>query len=95
MSTWVKISVLISEKGKLPALGWNSWNAFSCGVDEDKIMTAANEIISLGLKDVGYNYVNSTNLPLNGSTAFGFLTIHLQLTTAGLSRILEIMSPER
>ncbi|TVY38815.1 putative alpha-galactosidase B [Lachnellula occidentalis] len=44
--------------GKLPALGWNSWNAFSCGVDEDKIMTAANEIISLGLKDVGYNYVN-------------------------------------
>ncbi|TVY23919.1 putative alpha-galactosidase B [Lachnellula hyalina] len=44
--------------GKLPALGWNSWNAFNCAVDEDKIMTAANEIVSLGLKDVGYSYVN-------------------------------------
>ncbi|KAK2763209.1 hypothetical protein FQN54_009845 [Arachnomyces sp. PD_36] len=44
--------------GKLPALGWNSWNAFKCDVDEEKIMTAANEIVDLGLKDLGYSYVN-------------------------------------
>jgi len=44
--------------GKLPALGWNSWNAFACNVDEAKIMTAANEVVSLGLKDAGYEYVN-------------------------------------
>jgi len=44
--------------GRLPALGWNSWNAFGCNVDEAKILTAANNIVSLGLKDVGYEYVN-------------------------------------
>ncbi|KAE9370242.1 glycoside hydrolase family 27 protein [Stipitochalara longipes BDJ] len=44
--------------GKLPALGWNSWNAFRCDVNEDKIMIAANEMVNLGLKDAGYEYVN-------------------------------------
>lgn len=44
--------------GKLPALGWNSWNAFYCNVNETKILTAANQMVSLGLKDSGYQYVN-------------------------------------
>ncbi|KAJ6045934.1 Aldolase-type TIM barrel [Penicillium canescens] len=44
--------------GKLPALGWNSWNAFGCDIDSTKILTAANEIVNLGLKDRGYEYVN-------------------------------------
>ncbi|KAH6663193.1 putative alpha-galactosidase B [Halenospora varia] len=50
--------VLKDNVGKLPALGWNSWNAFHCDVNEEKIMTAANSIVSLGLKDAGYEYVN-------------------------------------
>lgn len=50
-----------TRKGRLPALGWNSWNAFGCNVDSDKIMTAANEMVKLGLKDLGYEYVNSTS----------------------------------
>jgi len=51
--------VLTYGKGKLPALGWNSWNAFSCDVNETKILTAANEIVNLGLQGAGYEYVNS------------------------------------
>ncbi|QKX63671.1 uncharacterized protein TRUGW13939_10842 [Talaromyces rugulosus] len=44
--------------GRLPALGWNSWNAFGCDIDETKIMTAANELVSSGLNKLGYEYVN-------------------------------------
>ncbi|KAF1996368.1 glycoside hydrolase family 27 protein [Amniculicola lignicola CBS 123094] len=44
--------------GRLPALGWNSWNAFHCNINEDKFITAAKRLIELGLKDVGYEYVN-------------------------------------
>ncbi|CZR64462.1 probable alpha-galactosidase B [Phialocephala subalpina] len=44
--------------GKLPALGWNSWNAFGCDVNETKIMIAANSMVNLGLQDSGYEYVN-------------------------------------
>jgi alpha-galactosidase len=43
----------------LPALGWNSWNAFECDIDDLKIMIAANQIVNLGLRDGGYEYVNS------------------------------------
>jgi alpha-galactosidase len=47
-----------TQQGKLPALGWNSWNAFGCDIDAAKIMTAANEVVNLGLKDLGYEYIN-------------------------------------
>ncbi|CRG87498.1 alpha-galactosidase [Talaromyces islandicus] len=44
--------------GRLPALGWNSWNAFGCDINETKVMTAANELVSSGLSKLGYEYVN-------------------------------------
>jgi hypothetical protein len=50
---------LTETKGKLPALGWNSWNAFFCDINSTKVMTAANQVVSLGLKDAGYEYINS------------------------------------
>ncbi|KAH8107756.1 glycoside hydrolase superfamily [Cristinia sonorae] len=46
------------ETGKTPALGWNSWNAYRCNISEAKVLAAANQIVSLGLKDAGYEYVN-------------------------------------
>lgn len=43
--------------GKVPALGWNSWNAYFCDVDQAKILQAANALVDLGFKDAGYEYV--------------------------------------
>ncbi|PPJ61380.1 hypothetical protein CBER1_10624 [Cercospora berteroae] len=43
--------------GKLPALGWNSWNAYFCDVDEAKSLQAANAMVDLGFKNAGYEYV--------------------------------------
>ncbi|KDQ27076.1 glycoside hydrolase family 27 protein [Pleurotus ostreatus PC15] len=37
---------------------WNSWNAYRCDINENKTLAAANQFVSLGLKDVGYEYVN-------------------------------------
>jgi alpha-galactosidase len=54
----VQALVLKDGIGKLPALGWNSWNAFGCDINSTKILTAANELVSLGLKDAGYSYIN-------------------------------------
>ncbi|CDM29779.1 hypothetical protein DTO013E5_6138 [Penicillium roqueforti] len=47
-----------SGVGRLPALGWNSWNAFGCDINSTKVLTAANEVVNLGLKDLGYEYIN-------------------------------------
>ncbi|KAI1818104.1 glycoside hydrolase family 27 protein [Poronia punctata] len=44
--------------GKLPALGWNSWNAYGCDIDETKVLEAAQGLVDFGFKDAGYEYVN-------------------------------------
>ncbi|KAL2068461.1 hypothetical protein VTL71DRAFT_16559 [Oculimacula yallundae] len=49
--------VLPDNVGRLPALGWNSWNAYFCDVNQAKIMQAANAIVDLGFKAAGYEYV--------------------------------------
>ena len=36
--------------GRLPALGWNSWNAFNCKIDESRFMVAARKLVELGLR---------------------------------------------
>ncbi|CAN9131754.1 unnamed protein product [Alternaria alternata] len=40
-----------------PPMGWNNWNAFGCDVSEDLLLTTSSQILSLGLRDLGYNYV--------------------------------------
>ncbi|KIM69771.1 glycoside hydrolase family 27 protein [Scleroderma citrinum Foug A] len=44
--------------GRLPALGWNTWNAFHCNITADLVVGAANDLKRLGLADAGYQYVN-------------------------------------
>ncbi len=36
--------------GRLPALGWNSWNAYHCDINETLILDAANAMIEFGFK---------------------------------------------
>ena len=38
-------------------MGWNSWNALGCGVTADGVKNATDQIASLGLDKLGYNYV--------------------------------------
>jgi len=40
-----------------PPMGWNSWNKFACDVNEDLIKEAADELVSNGMKDAGYEYI--------------------------------------
>lgn len=40
-----------------PPMGWNTWNKFSCNIDEKLIREAADQMVSSGLKDLGYNYI--------------------------------------
>jgi alpha-galactosidase len=45
--------------GVTPAMGWNSWNRFRCeGLDEKLILEVAQAMVSSGLRDAGYKYVN-------------------------------------
>jgi alpha-galactosidase len=44
--------------GRLPAMGWNSWNEYACNITEDVFLRVSDLLIEHGLKDLGYKYVN-------------------------------------
>jgi alpha-galactosidase len=41
-----------------PPMGWNSWNYFAGRVTDKDIRASADQIVSTGMKDAGYIYVN-------------------------------------
>ena len=41
-----------------PPMGWNSWNKFACNVDENMIRQMADAMVTSGMKDAGYTYIN-------------------------------------
>ena len=41
-----------------PPMGWNSWNFFAGKVTDQDIRDAADELVSSGMKDAGYVYIN-------------------------------------
>ncbi|WP_037914577.1 glycoside hydrolase family 27 protein [Actinacidiphila yeochonensis] len=43
---------------RTPPMGFNDWNAFGCNVSEQLIEQTADYLVSSGLKDDGYTYVN-------------------------------------
>lgn len=44
--------------GKLPFMGYNTWNAYYCNINETIVLETAQYMKKYGLFDVGYNYVN-------------------------------------
>ncbi|MGD0097575.1 MAG: glycoside hydrolase family 27 protein [Terracidiphilus sp.] len=46
------------QAAQTPPMGWNSWNYFANKVDDKGIRAAADQLITTGMKDAGYIYVN-------------------------------------
>jgi alpha-galactosidase len=41
-----------------PPMGWNDWYTFFCNINEQLIKQTADAMVSSGMRDAGYNYVN-------------------------------------
>ena len=52
------VAALDNGLGKVPQMGWNTWNKFACDIDEKLIKQTVDQLIEMGLDKVGYNYVN-------------------------------------
>ena len=67
-----------------PTMGWSSWNTFSVNISEDIIKGQADAMVSQGLKDAGYLYINIDDGFQYGRTAQGKVRIHPQRFPHGL-----------
>lgn len=50
-------STAFDQLAKTPPMGWNSWNKFGCNVSDSLIRKMADNMVSTGMKDAGYEYV--------------------------------------
>ncbi len=41
-----------------PPMGWNSWNCWACAVDDPKVRSSADALVTSGLADHGWTYIN-------------------------------------
>jgi alpha-galactosidase len=44
--------------GQTPPMGWNSWNLFAGRIDDKTVREMADAIVSSGMRDAGYIYLN-------------------------------------
>ncbi|MBN1782224.1 glycoside hydrolase family 27 protein [bacterium] len=56
-----------------PPMGWNSWNHFGCDVNEALIRETADAMVSTGMKDAGYRYVNIDDCWHGKRDSLGFI----------------------
>ena len=54
-----KFRIVVGDEIALtPAMGWNSWNCWAGNVDQDKVLRSARALVSSGLAQHGWTYVN-------------------------------------
>jgi alpha-galactosidase len=56
-----------------PPMGWNSWNKFACDVNEELIRETADAMVSSGMKDAGYIYINIDDCWQGQRDSLGFI----------------------
>ncbi|MGV3705844.1 MAG: glycoside hydrolase family 27 protein [Arcticibacter sp.] len=56
-----------------PPMGWNSWNKFACNIDEKLIREIADVMVSSGMKDAGYQYINLDDCWHGERDSLGFI----------------------
>ena len=53
------INIIIGDKlAMTPPMGWNSWNTFAESLDENLVKEIADKMVSSGMRDAGYQYIN-------------------------------------
>ena len=56
-----------------PIMGWSSWNTYRVNISEKLIEKQADALVSKGLKDVGYCYINVDDGFFGGRNADGVI----------------------
>ena len=66
------VRALDNGVARTPPMGWNSWNKFACdGINEKVVRAAADSMVSNGMKDAGYEFVNLDDCWQTGRDAAG------------------------
>lgn len=74
----------LNAQVETPTMGWSSWNTFAVNISEDIIKGQADAMVSQGLKDAGYQYINIDDGFQYGRTSAGKVRSHPQRFPNGI-----------
>ena len=72
-----------------PLMGWSSWNSFGFQISDQIICGQADAMVSSGLKDAGYNYINIDDGYFGGRDDDGNLLIHPTRFPGGMRPVVD------
>ena len=75
-AVFLAVSPLLAQSSQLaatPPMGWNSWNHFGSRVTDADVRSAADALVSSGMRDAGYVYVNIDDTWEGQRDAQGFI----------------------
>ncbi|MCE5269697.1 glycoside hydrolase family 27 protein [bacterium] len=72
---------------KTPPMGWNSWNKFNCDVNEAMIREIADAMVSNGMKEAGYQYINIDDCWHGERDSLGFIQVDPERFPSGMKAL--------
>lgn len=72
-----------------PIMGWSSWNTYRVNINEELIKKQADALVSNGLKEVGYRYINIDDGFFGYRNSKGVMQTHPKRFPNGLKHISE------
>ena len=78
---------IVENTSKGPIMGWASWNNYRIHINENIIKSQADAMISHGLKEVGYSYINTDDGFFGGRDEQGNLLFHKKRFPNGMKAL--------
>jgi alpha-galactosidase len=72
-----------------PPMGWNSWNAFGCRINEQIIRETADAMATSGMRDAGYRYLVVDDCWQTGRSADGLIHADTRTFPSGMGALAE------
>jgi len=73
VASWTVAGAQSHALAQTPPMGWNSWNHFAAKVTDADVRAAADAMVSSGMRDAGYTYVNIDDTWEGKRDAQGFI----------------------
>ncbi len=70
-----------------PPMGWNTWNTFKCNINEKLIRESADVLVSSGMRDAGYEYVNIDDCWQLGRNPDGTIQVDTKRFPSGMKAL--------
>jgi len=84
-----------TQAKRTPIMGWSSWNNFRVNIDEKMIKEQADAMVTSGLYDAGYRYINIDDGYFGGRDANGKLLVNTGKFPSGMRSLTDYVHSKK